>query len=394
MTDRAESLRREVVARYGADPATVRVVRSPYRVCPLGAHVDHQLGPVTAMALDRCVLLAFAPSGSSGVRLASHDFPGEVEFRVDAVPDARPGDWGNFPRGAARALAGRLREGVVGVVEGDLPGGGVSSSAAVGVAFLLAFEHVNGLAVSPGENVRLDQAVENGYLGLRNGILDQAAILHSRRGHLTRVECATGDHALIPAAAGSPPFTILLAFSGLRQALVGTDYNRRVGECAEAAGALLSAVGRDAAPLLGHVTPDEHTAHRGVLHGPPARRAEHFFTEIARVERGIGAWRAGDLTAFGRLVTESGASSIHNYECGSPPLVALYELLVAADGVYGARFSGAGFRGCCVALVRPDAAAEVAGRVRAVYAARFPDLAADAPVELCSADDCAGLLPD
>ena len=393
VADRAASLTREVVARYGVAPAAVRVVRSPYRVCPLGAHVDHQLGPVTAMALDRCVLLAFAPSGSSSVKLVSHDFPGEVAFAVDAVPDVSPGDWGNFPRGAARALANyRPTAGIVGVVEGDLPGGGVSSSAAVGVAFLLALEHANDLAVSTEGNVRLDQAIENGYLGLRNGILDQAAILYSRRGHLTRIRCATGGHELIPPGPGMRPFTILLAFSGLRQALVGTDYNRRVGECAEAARSLLAASGRDAVPLLGNVRPEEYAAHKAELTGPPARRAEHFFTEIDRVERGVAAWRAGDLAAFGRLVTESGASSIHNYECGSPPLIALYELLAGADGVYGTRFSGAGFRGCCVALVRPDAAATLADRVNAEYARRFPELAAHAPVELCASDDAAGLL--
>src|SRR5205823_1599167 len=85
-----EALRREVSRRYGAAPAQVRLVRSPYRVCPLGAHIDHQLGPVTAMAIDQSVLLAFAPSGSKWVRVASLDFEGEVAFSLDDVPDRKP----------------------------------------------------------------------------------------------------------------------------------------------------------------------------------------------------------------------------------------------------------------------------------------------------------------
>ena len=122
-------------------------MRSPYRVCPLGAHIDHQLGPVTAMAIDRSVFLAYAPSPSGEVRLSSLDFPGVVRFDLDDVPRRQTDDWGNFPRGAALALRDRhrLERGIVGVTTGKLHGGGVSSSAAVGVAFLLAFEDVNGL---------------------------------------------------------------------------------------------------------------------------------------------------------------------------------------------------------------------------------------------------------
>ena len=100
-----EHLRQSVVRRYGARADEVRVVRSPYRICPLGAHIDHQLGPVTAMAIDRGVLLAYAPSTDGEVRLSSREFAGEVRFRVgpSRVPHNR-GDWGNYARGAVQAL--------------------------------------------------------------------------------------------------------------------------------------------------------------------------------------------------------------------------------------------------------------------------------------------------
>jgi galacturonokinase len=400
--ERFEVLRRWLVQRHGVAADRVRVVRSPYRICPLGAHIDHQLGPVTAMAIDRSVLLAYAQSGSAVVRLDSLDFPGTVEFTLADVPGKRDGDWGNFPRGAARALQERypLRRGIVGLTSGTLHAGGVSSSAAVGVAFLLAFEEANDLRVSPEENIALDQALENGYLGLRNGILDQAAILLARRGHLTRIDCATGRHENIPRPAALRPFKILLAFSGLRKALVGTDYNRRVEECANAARTLLSAVGRGDRPavldavhaVLGAVHPQEYETHKHALRGAPARRAAHFFSEVDRVGRGIAAWQAGDLLAFGELMTASGASSIHNYECGSPPLVDLYHILVGTEGVYGARFSGAGFRGCCVALVQPELAERASERVREAYRQRHPELAADSSVILCDSSDGAALV--
>ena len=389
-----DDLRQTVVRRYGARAEEVRVVRSPYRICPLGAHIDHQLGLVTAMALDRAVHVAYVPVAGE-VRLSSLDFPGDVTFALADVPDRSPGDWGNFARGAVRALQSRhpLRDGIHGVTAGRLDGGGLSSSAAIGVALLLALEDVNSLAVSPAENIGLDQAIENEYLGLRNGILDQAAILLSRRDQLTYLDCRTREHELIPRAQRAEPLTFLIAFSGLKQALVGTDYNRRVDECRAAAATLLRALGRSQAePILRNVEPEEYARCGDVLQGPLARRAAHFFSELQRVQAGVECWRHGDLTQFGRLITASGASSIRNYECGCPPLVDLHEILVACDGVLGARFSGAGFRGCCLALVAADAADQAAATVLGRYRERQPLWAEQAAVFVCRTDDGARIL--
>ncbi len=390
-----ENLVQEMVTRFGVEAESVRLVRSPYRVCPLGAHIDHQGGTVTAMAIDQAVWLAYTRLDSPTVRLQSRNFPGEVRFDIHAVPTARDGDWGNYARGAVEALqqAGhRLRYGLVGVTDGSLGEGGLSSSAAIGVAYLLALEQANDLDLDGETNVRLDQAIENGYLGLRNGILDQSAILLSRRDHLTVIDCRRRTHECV-STSGSPP-TFLIVFSGLRQALVGTDYNRRVDECRSAARSLLAAAGRDGdEPLLGNLSPDEYELHTGAITGPPARRARHFFSEMARVQAGITAWHGGDLDELGRLMTASGASSISNYECGAPPLVDLFEILRDTDGIQGARFSGAGFRGCCVALVKPEAASATAEQVRRRYAEVRPDLAAAAPPPLiCASADGAALV--
>lgn len=390
-----ESLRDELVIRYGVSPSDVRVVRAPYRICPLGAHIDHQLGPVSAMAIDQAVLMAYAPSASNEVRLNSLDYPGEVRFYLDDVPDRKPGDWGNFPRGAARVLQknNHLGTGICGVTAGRFGAGGLSSSAAVSVALLLALEDVNGLDVSREENILLGQAIENEYLGLRSGILDQSAILLSKQNQLTLIDCQTLKHELIPCHPAMPAYSILIAFSGLRKALVGTDYNRRVAECAEAAAVLLNAVGRDPDPaVLRRISNDEYAENRRLLAEAPARRAAHFFSEADRVRKGVQAWHQGDLAAFGHLMSASGESSINNYECGSPPLVDLYQILVNTSGVYGARFSGAGFRGCCVAFVQHEAGPEAAEGVRREYAQRYPELAQEAITILCHSDDGARIL--
>jgi len=330
------------------------------------------------------------------VRLTSLDFPGEVRFDLESPGAPTEGNWGNYARGAARALAQSgyaLRQGLVGVITGPSSEGGLSSSAAVGVAYLLALEDVNRLSVPVELNILLDQAIENAYLGLHNGILDQSGILLSRSNCLTFIDCATTKHQLIPAAHAMPPWSIVLAFSGLRKALVGTDYNRRVAECQAAARILLEAAGRAGeTPWLGRVHQREYAQHKGRLPDPLGRRAAHFFSEVARVHRGVEAWRQGNLREFGRLMTASGESSIRNYECGCPPLVDLYRILTRCQGIYGARFSGAGFRGCCIGLAARAHAAEAAEAIQRAYAECQPHLAAEASVVVCHSDDGARFL--
>jgi len=392
----------ELRARWGVTESEVYWVEAPYRVCPLGAHTDHQLGTVAALAIDRSVVLAFAPSDAPEVRLASLSFPGETRFALDAVPGPVPGDWGNYPRGAALALRrlGPLRCGGVGVVAGEMAEMGVSSSAALGLACLLALARANGLAPDAETLIRLDQWVENEYLGLHNGILDPAAILLSRRDCLTTIDCrafAEGGRKSndlppgverVPLPPSHPPVGLLIAFSGLRRALVGSEYNRRVAECAEAARLLLAAAGRPEAPArLSEVAVAEYEAFRHRLSGAPARRAAHYFEEQRRVRDGVRAWREGDLERFGARVRESGASSLRNYECGSPQLADLQEILNAAPGVWGARFNGGGFRGSCAAWGPPAALRQLIPLVREAYAARHPEPARRAAFFLCTTGD-------
>jgi galacturonokinase len=301
-----------------------------------------------------------------------------------------PGDWGNYARGAVNALQSRysLSCGVVGLTTGSISEGGLSSSAAIGIAYLLALEHANKINASPWENVELDRLIENEYLGLRNGILDQAAILLSRASNLTVIDCQQGTHELVALPPSAPEHVWLIASSGIRQSLVTTGYNRRVEECTEAARVLLSATVRgDTRAILSEVSPEEYNRCGHLLSGASAKRARHFFSEMDRVNRGIEAWRRGDLTEFGSLMTQSGRSSIEQYECGSPPLVDLYKIIINTPGVLGARFSGAGFRGCSIALVEATQATQAARSIEERYKAAHPEVAADANVQLCHSAD-------
>lgn len=413
-----------VSAMAGRGPEEVRVVVSPYRICPLGAHIDHQGGTVSAMTINKGILLGFIPSDDTEVILRSGQFKGEVRFSIDEVQQPRPirkkgephatdspklqeaDNWGNFARGAVYALQSRgisLTQGITGYICGSegLDSSGLSSSAAAGVAYLLAFETANNLTMTPTENIEYDRLIENEYLGLKNGILDQSAILLSSHGFLTHMNCKTKEHKLVPSPKQSDfhkSYKILLAFSGLRNALTNSPgYNLRVVECHEAARILLKASGNDNLEhRLCNVDPEVYETHKGLLEPNLAKRAEHYFSENMRVMKGLEAWASGNLEEFGKLISASGLSSIQNYECGCEPLKQLYEILLKAPGVYGTRFSGAGFRGCCLAFVDANLAEEAVTFVTEEYRKAQPKHASQIFTEkaalICDAGDCARVI--
>ena len=151
-------------------------------------------------------------------------------------------------------------------------------------------------------------------------------------------------------------------------------YNNRVAECREAARLLGERLHRTKmVRALGEIPRDEYERLKGELPAPLRRRAEHFFTENARVHQGLRTWQEGDLVRFGALVNESGASSVKNYEAGCPEIIDLWEILVKTPGVYGTRFSGGGFGGAVIAIVDPERAESVAACVREGYAKRHPE---------------------
>jgi galactokinase len=394
--ERIEILTSQLVNRHQIDPSTIRVVKAPLRICPLGAHIDHQLGLVTGMTIDQSLLMAFAPTTNGTVQIESEDFEPPISFELNNVPPYAARDWGNYIRGAVLALQQQhqLKHGLVGVVGGEMPIGGLSSSAAVTITYLLALEAVNELAMSPKENVDLVRFTENKYIGLNNGILDQSVILFSQHNHLTFIDCETVTVDQVSGPLQNGDFEILTVYSGVTKVLVGTDYNSRVAECQEAAKMLLTYTGQipEADPRLRHVDPAIFAAEGHRLPAPLQKRATHYFGEMQRVMDGIQAWQTGNLNRLGQLVSESGESSIKYYECGSPQLITLYEILRDTPGVYGTRFSGAGFRGSCIALIDPAAREAVAEAIHRRYPVEHPDEAGVYSIHFCQPDGRAGLI--
>lgn len=354
---------------------------APYRICPLGAHVDHQHGLVSGFAFDSGIEFLFSATDNGKVEMASLSFEGLMTFNVQRPVDEKQGNWGDYLRGAVWALQQdfRLDKGIRGIVKGSMPIGGLSSSAALLCGFVMAIDKVNHLGLTRQQIIDYASVAERKYVGLNNGILDQACVVLCEADKLLFLDTETGEHRLIPFGGDTPrplPFKLGIFFSGVTRKLTGTDYNLRVAECKTAAWIMQAYEGDHLKELpdtrLRDVPEANLEKYADRMPDRFARRARHFFSECDRVRKGVEAWEAGDIQRFGQCVFDSCESSMVNYECGSPELIALYKIMRETDGIFGGRFSGAGFKGACIALVDPEKIDSIRESVTAEYLKEYP----------------------
>ena len=376
---------------YGRDAEGVAFC--PYRVCPIGAHVDHNLGKITGFAINKGIHIAYAPKQNGVVEMVSLQFPKRAQWHIDSVPAHKQDDWADYLRGATWALQKnyRLRVGICGVIEGTLPIGGLSSSAAVTIAFLDALCKVNGIQLTPQQMIETAFEAEFTYVGVNVGKLDQSCEVLSKKNHLLYLDTKDGQYELIPQHPAMKPYKIAIFFSGLEHSLAGSKYNMRVDELRSGVYALQAFSGMEYGKfkeaMARNVPREVYEEFKDRLPVQWARRCEHWYTEFERVEKGAEAWRRGDIEEYGRLSFESGWSSIHNWESGAPEQIRLYEIMTKTDGIYGGRFSGAGFKGCCMALIDPAFEESISRTVTDQYLKAFPEMKGKYDVFICESAD-------
>lgn len=365
----------------------------PYRVCPIGAHVDHQLGKITGFAIDKGIHIAYSPKQNGVIELSSLQFGKRAQWHVRAVPEEKQNDWADYLRGATKELyqAYPLRIGLSGVIEGSLPIGGLSSSAAVIISFMKALCQVNGLHLEDHELIMMAKSAENNYVGVSCGKLDQSCEVYSQKDHLLYLDTMDDSYELIPTDPSMKPYEIAIFFSGVERTLAGSKFNMRVDECRSAAYALKAYAGMEYGKFgethLREVPYEVFLEFKDRLPENWRKRAEHWYGEFDRVQKGAEAWRKGDLDEYGRLSFESGHSSIVSWETGSPELKTIYEIMTRTDGIYGGRFSGAGFKGCCMAIIDPSYREEIFKKVEDEYLAEFPALRGKYSAYVCHSAD-------
>jgi galactokinase len=347
---------------------TPRLYRSPGRVNLIGEHTDYNEGFVLPAALALACRVAGAARNDGRLIVRSENMEEVIE--VDPACDRRApsGHWSDYVVGVAAILrrSGHAIGGATLLIDSDVPqGAGLSSSAALEVGVATALLDLAETTAEPAAIARMCQQAEHEFVGARCGIMDQFVACHAREGTALMLDCRSLEHHFVPMA---PPLRIVLCNSKIRHSVPGGDYNRRVEECetgvarlAEARPGLRSL--RDADLLL-------LQACRRELPDTVFRRCRHVITENERVHRMAAALDRHDLGAVGPLMADSHRSLRDDYEVSSPELDLLVELTDDLPGVFGARMTGAGFGGCTVNLVHPEAVDEFRRRLGDAYESR------------------------
>jgi galactokinase len=319
---------------------------------------------VLPMAIDRHTILAAAPVGEPRVRLHSLTFDEVAEIPLaGALTRGRPA-WADYVRGviAGFQATGVTVPGFNAVIGSNVPpGGGLSSSAALEVATATLLEALTGTPLEPGAKARLCQRAEHDFAGVPCGIMDQFAAVFGRAGHCLLLDCRTLTAELVPVQ--DPNVQVLIINTNVRHELGAGEYAVRRAQCEAGARDLEVASLREATVEQLHAAQDR-------LDPVVFRRVRHVITEIARTRAAARALRRGDWEALGLLMAASHDSLRDDFSVSCRELDAVVDLargLGPAQGVIGCRMTGAGFGGCCVALVRAEAAPIVSAEIARGY---------------------------
>ncbi len=360
---------------FGDEPEII--VRAPGRINLIGEHTDYNGGFVLPAAIDKAIWFA-----------AKRRTDRELHFHALDLRESWSGKLENFQKNQqnwANYLLGVLSEGqkdelkfggVQLVFGGDVPlGAGLSSSAAVESGMIFLLNELFDLGLGKMDLVKLAQRGENRFVGMQCGIMDMFASVMGRKNSAVRLDCRSLEFEYFPFDA--PDFTLILCDTGVKHALVDSEYNTRREECEQGVQLLQPFFSK--IETLRDLTPEMLFSKKDNLPERIFRRCKYVVEEIRRVELACEALKINDLAAFGKLMFATHEGLQREYEVSCPEL----DFLVgraknipplqgeARGAVLGARMMGGGFGGCTINLIRKDSTSVFFEKMKAAYRAQF-----------------------
>jgi len=369
-----------------AFPRAEWVVTAPGRVNLLGEHVDYNDGLVLPTAIDRYVLIAFSARDDGLVHIRSLDLNQSACFPINALVAKQDGDgkdlphWALYPAGVAWSLKkeGFNPAGMDAMIHSNVPiGAGLSSSAAVELAFAAAWQKMGDWKIDRMRLAQCCQRAENAYVGVQCGLMDQFACAHGVARHALFFDTRSLSWQPIPIPPGT---SIVIADSTIERSLAASAYNQRREEC-QLALKYVQEIVPDVRSLRDLSVKDIMTL-KGKMPKTIYHRMRHVVEEIERVRQGCQRLFSDDVAGFGRLMNAGHVSLRDLFAVSIPELDTLVEIGQNMPGCFGARMTGAGFGGCTVNLVETRAAKAFAQQLRAEYRKRTD---VDASVYICKA---------
>lgn len=359
----------ETLFRSTFGSGSYRSFFAPGRINLIGEHTDYNGGHVFPCAITYGTYALAAKRSDRMIRMYSVNFPdkGIVECPLDDLAYRSEDDWANYPKGMIAALKERgyiIEEGLDLLIYGNIPNGaGLSSSASIEMVTGVMLEALFHLKIDRIEMVKLGQMVENRYIGVNSGIMDQFAIGMGKKACGMLLDCQTLNYRYAPIELDH--HVIVIMNTNKRRELAGSKYNERRGECEEALRILQEKV---PAQSLGELSAETFERYASAISSETVRkRARHAVTENERTIQALEALERNDLYTFGELMNASHRSLRDDYEVTGKELDALVEAAWKQNGVIGARMTGAGFGGCAIAIVEKTAADDFLREVGRAY---------------------------
>lgn len=341
---------------------------APGRINLIGEHIDYNGGMVFPAAITLGTYAVVAPRTDRKVRAYSMNFEslGIVEFSLDDTSFKAEDEWVNYVKGVTKFIQekyGVLSHGLDLLVYGNIPNGsGLSSSASLEMLIAHLLKEEYDLPFNPVEAALLGKTVENEYMGVNSGIMDQFAISLGKKDRAILLDCHTLNYEYYPIQLGE--YKIVIMNTNKRRELADSKYNERRSECDAAIEKLKGFYEFDS---LCSLEVEQLEAHKEVLTETEYKRAYHALTENVRVKEATKALEKGDLVTFGELLRGSHLSLKNDYAVSGVELDTLVETAWEQPNVVGARMTGAGFGGCAFAIVKESAVEEFTQAVGKVY---------------------------
>jgi len=329
---------------------------APGRVNLIGEHTDYNGGNVFPCAIDRGTYGLVSKRADRTFRMYSENFAdlGVMEFTLDELVNDKKHDWANYPKGVIKMFVEegfKIDSGFDFLVSGNIPNGaGLSSSASIEMLTGIVLKDLFHLSIDPIAMALLGKKVENLFIGVNSGIMDQFAIAMGKKDHAILLDCNTLKYDYVPVVLKDE--VIVIANTNKRRGLADSKYNERRAECDEALAELQTKLPIKA---LGELSIEEFEANKDLIKSPiRQKRAKHAVYENQRTLKAQKELSAGNLTEFGKLMNQSHISLRDDYEVTGVELDTLAALAWEQAGVVGSRMTGAGFGGCTVSIVKKD----------------------------------------
>lgn len=352
--------------------------KAPGRVNLLGEHTDYNEGFVLPAAIDRAAWVAASLRDDKQVNVVALDLEQRETFSLDASLEPQK-SWSDYPKAVAHTFLkqGHSIFGLDAVLLSNVPmGAGLSSSAAVELAFAILWNRASHLKLTPVQLAKICQRAENEFVGMRCGIMDQMASALGKQDHALFLDCRTLETECVPTP---PGIAIVVTNTKVKRELASSAYNYRRADCEQAV-EILKTVLPDIKSLR-DVTTDNLHAFGKKLPKRIRKRATHVITENQRVQDAVQALKNQDIQTFGSLMFKGHESLKKHYEVSCKELDCIVDASKQVQGCLGARLTGAGFGGCTVALVEQRFVEDYGSFVKRAF---VKEIGYDPDVYVCS----------